>query len=148
MKASANCIKLIQDSEGLMLEPYLCQAKVPTIGYGSTRYEDNTPVKLTDKSITKERAVELLLATLAREYEPAVNRYVRVRINQNQYDALVDFAYNLGITALRTSKLLRLINDSNFTDASLEFKRWIYVDGKKNKGLLKRRELERILFLS
>lgn len=147
MKSSRNAIELIKMAEGFKSQPYLCPAKVPTIGYGSTRYADNTPVKMSDKPITVAQAEELLLATLAKEYEPAVNRYVRVVINQNQFDALVSFVYNLGIQALRTSTLLRLVNENKFIAASSEFKKWIWANGKKLPGLIIRRERERLLFL-
>lgn len=147
MKSSRNAIELIKMAEGFKSQPYLCPANVPTIGYGSTRYADNTPVKISDKPITVAQAEELLLATLAKEYEPAVNRYVRVVINQNQFDALISFVYNLGIQALRTSTLLRLVNENKFIAASSEFKKWIWANGKKLPGLIIRRERERLLFL-
>lgn len=147
MKSSHNAIELIKMAEGFKSQPYLCPAKVPTIGYGSTRYADNTPVQMSDKPITVAQAEALLLATLAKEYEPAVNRYVRVVINQNQFDALVSFVYNLGIQALRTSTLLRLVNENKFIAASSEFKKWIWANGKKLPGLIIRRERERLLFL-
>lgn len=147
MKSSRNAIELIKIAEGFKSHPYLCPANVPTIGYGSTRYADNTPVKMSDKPITVVQAEALLLATLAKEYEPAVNRYVRVAINQNQFDALVSFVYNVGIQALRTSTLLRLVNENKFIAASSEFKKWIWANGKKMPGLIIRRERERLLFL-
>lgn len=154
MKASINCIKLLEVSESFVPSPYLCPAGVPTIGIGSTRYEDGTPVKLSDPPITYNRAIEMVYATLAKEYEPAVNRYVQVTINQNQFDALVDFAYNEGAQNLRTSTLLAKLNAGDYLGASKEFGKWVYDHdpktgkAKKENGLVTRREAERVLFLS
>lgn len=147
MKASANCIALIKQFEGFSAKPYPCPAGIPTIGFGSTRYADNIPVKLTDSPITEAQAVEILNSTL-NEYEAAVARYVQYPINQNQFDALVDFAYNAGAQNLRTSTLLKYINIGNLSAAADEFRKWVFGGGKRLSGLVKRREAERKLFLS
>ena len=147
MNPSERCLDLIREFEGFSAKPYLCPARVPTIGYGSTRYEDGTPVKLTDPPITRERANAIMLATLAREYAPAVNRYVQRALEQHQFDALVDFAYNAGAQNLRTSTLLKKINAGDMTGAAGEFARWIYADAKKLSGLERRRKAEADLFL-
>ena len=145
MKPSANCLELIKASEGLRLAPYLCPAGVPTIGYGNTRYADGRAVKLTDPPITKDQADALLMATL-QPYADAVSRYVQVAINQNQFDALVDFAYNLGPQALRTSTLLKLLNEGLFDMAADQFDEWVYSGKSRLPGLVKRRALEKQLF--
>lgn len=147
MKASERCIGLIEASEGFSAKPYKCPAGVWTIGLGSTRYEDGTPVKPTDPAITLARARQLVAATLAGEYEPAVQRYVTVPLTQGQYDALVDFAYNAGAQNLRTSTLLKKLNAGDYSGASAEFSKWVNGGGKKLPGLVKRREAERQLFL-
>lgn len=146
MQPSKNCLDIIRECEGLYLAPYLCPAKVPSIGMGSTVYEDGTPVKLSDKPITVERAYVIMNARLASEFVPGVTRYVQVPINQNQFDALVSFAYNLGVGQLRNSTLLRKLNMKNYAGAAQEFDKWIYADGKVLPGLVKRRKLERSLF--
>ena len=146
MQASVNCLNIIEKSEGLRLYPYLCPAKIPTIGYGSTHYENGIAVTLKDPSITKDRAISLMINTLA-NYVSAVNRMVHVPINQDQFDALVDFAYNAGVSAFQTSTLLRLLNAHDYNGASEEFGKWIHADGKVLQGLVTRRELERKLFL-
>jgi lysozyme len=89
-------LDLITHFEALKLKPYLCSAKKATIGIGSTYYADGTPVKITDKPITKEQAVELFKITLKKTYEPAVRRAITVELTQNQFDALVSLAYNCG----------------------------------------------------
>ncbi len=146
MKASDNCLALIRECEGFRAAPYRCPAGVPTIGYGSTRYADGRPVAMTDQPITAAQADTIMRATL-REYEAAVSRYVAVPLNQGQFDALVDFAYNCGAQNLRTSTLLRKLNAGDYSGASNEFGRWVNGGGKKLPGLVKRRELERRLFV-
>jgi lysozyme len=145
MKASQKCFDLIKQFEGFSAKPYLCPAKVWTIGYGSTRYEDGRYVTAKDPYIDEAKAILIMEVTL-KEYESAVNRYVKVPINQNQFDALVSFAYNLGNKALLNSTLLRRINQGNFLAANNEFKKWVFANGIKLQGLVRRREAERILF--
>jgi lysozyme len=146
MKMSMNGVALIHTSEGLELEPYLCPAGVPTIGYGSTMYENGAHVKLSDPAITKERAIAILFHQLI-GYENAVNRYVKVSLNQNQFDALVDFAYNAGIGALQKSTLLKKLNAGDYAGTAKEFDKWVFGGGKKLGGLVKRRANEKALFL-
>ncbi len=147
MKASKNCIELIKKFEGFSAKPYLCPAKVPTIGYGSTRYADGRKVTMNDPQIGEKQAVEIMQETL-KSYERDVIRYVKVAINQNQFDALVDFAYNVGSKNLLNSTLLKKLNSMDWLGASMEFGKWVYADGKKLKGLVARREAERVLFAS
>lgn len=147
MKASQNCINLIKQFEGFSASPYRCPAGIPTIGYGSTRYEDDTAVKMTDSSITETRAAQIMAATLGGEYEAAVNRYVTVPLTQNQFDALVDFCYNCGAQNLRTSTLLKLLNKGDYAGAAGQFGVWVRAEGHVLNGLVKRREAERALFL-
>ena len=145
MTPSSNLIDIIKHFEGLFLHPYLCPAGVPTIGYGSTRYPNGTKVTMQDKPITEGMAQTILLATL-QNYTDAVNRYVKVPLNQNQFDALVDFAYNVGNGAFLGSTLLKLLNLGNYKQASLEFNKWTHADGKVLEGLVKRRQAETDLF--
>jgi lysozyme len=115
---------------------------VPTIGYGSTRYADGTKVKLNDPEITKEGATTLFKQTL-KQYELAVDAYCRDDINQNQFDVLVSFAYNLGNQALKSSTLLKKVNKNpNDPTIKTEFLKWVNVNGKPLKGLIKRRQAE------
>lgn len=145
MKASEKCLELIRRFEGFRSKPYRCPAAVPTIGYGSTRYADGTPVKLTDAPITQEQADDIMRATLG-EYENAVNRYVSVSLNQNEFDALVDFAYNAGAKSLLNSTLLKKLNAGDRKGAAQQFERWVYADGEILGGLVRRRMAERVLF--
>lgn len=146
MQASQNCINIIEECEGFRSKPYLCPAGIPTIGYGSTQYADGSAITLMDIPISNDEAVTLLLSTL-RRYVTAVNNFVKVPLSQNQFDALVDFTYNAGVGALQTSTLLKKLNSKDYVGASLEFAKWVHGGGKILPGLVKRRELEKALFL-
>lgn len=146
MKASNNCLELIKRFEGFYPKPYLCPAQVWTIGYGSTRYADGRKVKSSDAPITEQEAITIMQETLV-SYERDVTRYVTSLINQNQFDALVDFAYNVGSKNLLNSTLLKKVNLRDKIGAANEFKKWIYADGKKLNGLIARRAAEKELFL-
>jgi lysozyme len=141
-------LELIKKYEGFKAKAYLCPAKVPTIGYGSTYYEDGTKVKLTDPPITKERATELLEALLV-SYERSVDSYCVDTINQYQFDALCSFAYNCGVGNLKSSTLLKKVN-KNPQDVTIrnEFLKWNKGGGKVLNGLTKRRIEEAELYFS
>lgn len=133
-------LKLIKEFEGLRLEAYLDVVGIPTIGYGSTH-----GVKLGDK-ITEEEAESLLKEDL-KIYEDVVERLVKVPLTDNQFSALVSFTYNLGQGNLASSTLLKLLNKGEYTQAADQFLRWNKAGGKVYKGLTRRREAERELFL-
>ena len=88
-----------------------------------------------------------MLETDLRESEISVSNLVRVGLNQNQFDALVSFTFNLGGGALRKSTLLRRLNASDFAGASKEFPKWNHIKGKESQGLTNRRLAEQKLFL-
>jgi lysozyme len=141
-------LELIKKYEGFKAKAYLCPANVPTIGYGSTYYEDGTKVKLTDSPITQERATELLEALLV-SYERSVDSYCVDTINQYQFDALCSFAYNCGVGNLKSSTLLKKVN-KNPQDVTIrnEFLKWNKGGGKVLSGLTKRRIEEAQLYFS
>lgn len=146
MRTGQAGVALIKRFEGFRAAPYLCPAGIPTIGYGSTRYADGTPVTLQDLPITEPRAVQLLADTLGR-YEGAVGALVTVPLTQNQFDALVSFTYNVGSGNLRNSTLLKLINSRDYNGAAGQFPRWNLGGGKVLPGLTERRAAEQALFL-
>lgn len=145
-KISYKGLDLIKQYEGFRSNPYLCPAGVPTIGYGSTYYEDGKRVTLADSSITEQRATDLLLHTLVK-YENAVDKLCTDNLTQNQFDALVSFTYNLGENNLRVSTLLKKVNanpsDENIAD---EFYKWVHAGGEVLPGLVKRRAAEAKLY--
>lgn len=145
MKTSDKGLQLIKQFEGFRAKPYKCPAGVPTIGYGATYYPDGRRVTMQDRPVTEADATAMLRAMLA-SYEAGIARYVQVPLTQGQIDALVSFAYNLGLAALKSSTLLRLLNARNYAGAAAQFPRWNKAGGKVLPGLTKRREAERLLF--
>lgn len=142
MKTSQKGIDLIKKHEGCKLEAYLCPAGVPSIGYGHTK---NVFLGTT---ITQAEAEALLREDLS-YCESAVIRLVKKPINQNQFDALVSFVFNIGEGKFKTSTLLKVINnDPNDYAIKPQFQRWIFADGKTLPGLIDRRNEEAKLYFS
>lgn len=135
----------MHDFEGLRLEAYLCPANVPTIGWGNTRYENGNPVKMGDK-INKSRADELF-KNIVEGFSSGVFVLVKSELNENQFSALVSFAYNVGLGNLQRSTLLKKVN-ANPNDKSImvEFIRWNKAGGKIMPGLTRRRKAEAQLY--
>lgn len=139
MKISTAGLKIIQQSEGLRLEAYKCPAGVWTIGYGHTRSAHE------GMRISIEEA-ESLLRDDCRSAERCVNG-MGLKLNQNQFDALVSFVFNVGCGAFTKSTLLQKIRQGDTEDnIKAEFNRWIYASGKIMKGLVDRREKEATLY--
>jgi lysozyme len=139
-------IEMIKIFEGFRAAPYKCSAGVPTIGYGATFYPGGKKVTMTDAAITEEQAVELL-ANMLVSFEKYVDSYCVDTITQNQFDALVSFAYNLGPANLKASTLLKKVNaNPNDESIRLEFLKWVKAGGKTLKGLVRRREAEADLY--
>lgn len=147
MKISQTGLDLIKMFEGFRSEPYLCPSDIPTIGYGTTRYNDGTKVTLQDKAISKDFATAMLRFQCDSIYGDAVNDYTLIMDNQNRFDALTSFTYNVGREGLRTSTLLKKHNSGDVIGASKEFKKWKYSNGEVSSGLVKRRKLEKKLYL-
>lgn len=140
MKPSDNCYNLIKQFEGCRLKAYLDSVNVPTIGYGTTYYPEGSKVKL-GESITQERA-EFLLRWQVLEKAASVAQIVS-NVNQNQFDALVSFAYNCGVAALKKSTLLKkVLANPNDPSIEAEFLKWCKAGGKELIGLKKRRQKE------
>ena len=139
MNISQEGLALIKKFEGCELEAYKCAAGVWTIGYGSTK-----GVKEGD-SITQEEADNLLLHEM-HEYEGYVNDLVEVDLEQNQFDALVSWVFNLGPANLKASTLLKVLNAKDYEGVPAQIKRWNKAGGKVLQGLIRRREAESLLF--
>jgi len=143
---SKRCIELVAQFEGLRLKPYLCPAGVPTIGYGTTFYPNGKRVTMEDPPITEEQANNFLVPTL-QNFAKYVDSFCRDDINQNQFDALTSFCYNVGPTNMKKSTLLRKVNkDPNDPSIADEFRKWGKSKGKVLKGLTRRREAELKLY--
>ena len=156
MKLNEEGYQMIMNFEGLSLKPYLCSAGVPTIGYGNTYYPNGKKVTLKDKPITKEYAIEIF-KFIADLFAKDVNNLLKTTVTQNQFNALVSFAYNVGSDidaddipeGLGDSTLLKKVN-KNPNDLSImaEFLKWVRSNGKVSNGLVKRRKLEAKLYFT
>ncbi len=148
MKPSQNCLDLISKWEGIELDAYIDPVGIPTIGIGTTRYPDGRAVMMGHR-ISEEQAWAFLLHDL-QGFAREVQRLISVSLNQNQFDALVSFTYNVGAGALESSTLRRKLNKNDYDGAANEFKRWN--KGKVNgvlkvlPGLVNRRKDEEALF--
>ena len=136
-------LDLIKKYEGLRLKAYKDTGGVWTIGYGHTS-DDYFPVNSKSR-ITAEKAEELLAHDL-KEAEAAVDRLVKVPMNANQRGALVSFTYNLGEGQVSESTLLKKLNAGDYASVPAQMKRWVYDDGVKLRGLVRRRADEALLW--
>ena len=141
MNISQNGIELIKKFEGCRLEAYKCPAGILTIVYGHTGSE----VRLGQK-ITQEQAEKYLKQDLT-IHSNNVSRLVKVPLNQNQYDALVSFEYNVGYGNFASSTMLKLLNQKKYSEAAAQFGRWVYANKKVLQGLVRRRAAEKELFV-
>lgn len=139
MKTSQHGIDLICAHEGLRTKAYYDTGGVPTIGWGHTK-----GVKISDRC-TREQAVAWLREDLG-EAENTLKTLVRVPLNQNQFDALVSFVFNIGFRQFENSQMLRLLNIYDYAGAAAQFPRWRYDNKMEVAGLVARRADERHLF--
>lgn len=135
-------VDLIKACEGFEPFPYICPAGIPSIGYGHVI----KPGEDWSRGITEAQALALLKEELA-VYEWGVLRNTTVPLPDLCYAALNSFTYNLGVGAYQSSTLRRKINNNDFLGAADEFPRWVFGGGRKLPGLVKRRELSRMLWL-
>ena len=137
MKFSATGMELLKRSEGFRNRVYLDVAGLPTIGYGHRLlHSDSFP-----NGIDEPQAANLLTCDV-RDAEQAVGRLVKVPLTQGQFDALVDFTFNLGAGRLATSTLLKSLNAGRYDDAAEQLLRWDHADGQEIAALKARREAE------
>lgn len=143
-------VSLCKEFEGFRSKPYLCPAGVATIGYGSTRYLDGRRVTLDDPPISKAVAEIMLKESLRQQYLPGVLRACPGLIaHPVALNAIVDFAYNLGVGRLQSSTLRRKINAGDWEGAKEQLMRWVRAGGRVLPGLVRRREAEvRLLDMS
>lgn len=157
MKLSKKGLDLLKQLEGFRSKPYLCSAGVPTIGFGSTRYSNGVRVNLKDPEITEAKAIEMLLLDTAAFEKDVATLTISAKLNQNQFDALVLFAYNVGSDididtipeGLGDSQLLKKVLE-NPKDKAIEneFMKWVHAKGKVVDGLVTRRKIESNLYFA
>ena len=147
--------ELIQSFEGLYLQPYLCPAGKPTIGYGTMYYPSGVKVTLEDEEITKVQALEYFNHDLIR-FESYIQKKAQVNLTANQFAALVSFSYNLGegcLTNGRGTGVLELTNKKMFEEAAekmLQYNKATDPETQKLvvvSGLTRRRLAEKVLYL-
>tara|TARA_R100000781_G_scaffold80708_1_gene49794 strand:- start:261 stop:716 length:456 start_codon:yes stop_codon:yes gene_type:complete len=139
LKTSKEGISLIKSFEGCELESYRCSANVPTIGYGHT-------ANVSDGDTCTLEEAETMLSEDLEEFENYVKKYVESDLEQNEFDALVAWTYNLGPANLKESTMLQELNAGNFEEVPRQMKRWNRAGGEVLDGLIRRREAESLLF--
>jgi lysozyme len=157
MALSENGSNMIKRYEKFMSNPYRDAVGVWTIGYGNTYYENRQPIRVGDKAINELRASELKQNIINMDFAPAVNKLfadeiASGKLNQNQFDALVSLAYNIGTRGLAGSSVARYIKQGDMKRAADSFLAWNKgrINGKLTvlRGLTRRRNEERDLFLA
>lgn len=128
--------------EGCYLSPYLCPAGVPTVGYGATYYQNGHAVSLRDAPITKQQAEGLLLWMVHTKYLPQVIKLCPGVDTPDRLAALIDFTFNLGSGALRSSTLRKRVNMGDWGDVPAQLMKWNKAGGLVLRGLTLRRMAE------
>lgn len=143
MQVSHKGIELVKRFEGFISKAYLCPAGYLTAGYG---HRSN----VTKDTVMTEEEAENLLKQDLKTFEQGLCKMLNaeeLNVTQNQFDALISFAFNIGLSALAGSTLWRLFTHGDIQGAANEFTKWIYAGGKPLEGLKRRRQAERELFL-
>ena len=138
---SENGLTVLKHYEGCKLKAYRDSVGVLTIGFGDTQNVTEGVV------ITQEEAEDRLERRLGRDFEPGVKAAITAHMRQEQFDAMVCLAYNIGVGAFTASTLVKLFNAGDIQLAADQFTRWDKAGGKSLKGLRRRRAAERALFL-
>lgn len=147
MNISDNCITLIKHHEGVRNMPYQDPIGLWTVGVGHLMGNGKVRPKDWNRRRSNEEVDQLLRYDI-RRFENGVESLINVKLNQNQFDALVCFAFNVGLGNLQASTLRRKLNRGDYEGAANEFPKWRRAGGRVLKGLVKRRNDERVLFLS
>jgi lysozyme len=158
VKVSEKALKMIRHHEGVRQRPYRCPAKLWTIGVGHVLYPRQGALKIDERDVypleerdnrtfSMEEVDEILRDDLNR-FERGVERFCPVKLTQGQFDALVSFAFNVGLGTLQRSTLRQKVIRNDMEGAAEEFLKYTLAGGKVLKGLVTRRNDERALFLS
>jgi lysozyme len=158
-KVSAEAIKMIKHHEGVRVKPYRCPAHLWTVGVGHVMYPEQAklpvverlqfPLRIEDFRIWSMDEVDNILAQDLARFERGVARYCPIATaHQGIFDALVSFAFNVGLGNLQRSGLRMKTNRGEFDEAAEEFMKWTKAAGKVLPGLVKRRKDEQAMYLS
>ena len=139
MNISNKGIDLIKQFEGCRLKAYQDSVGVWTIGYGHTE-------GVAEGMEISQHQADIMFGSDLEKYANYINEYVTVSLNQNQFDALTSWVYNLGPGNLKSSTMLKVLNEGSYDDVPFQIKRWNKAGGKVLKGLVRRREAEAELF--
>ena len=139
MNISNKGIELIKQFEGCRLKAYQDSVGVWTIGYGHTE-------SVKEGMEISQHQADIMLGSDLVKYANYINEYVTVSLNPNQFDALTSWVYNLGPGNLKSSTMLKVLNEGSYDDVPFQIKRWNKAGGKVLKGLVRRREAEAELF--
>ena len=159
MNVSDKAKEIIKHHEGVRLKPYLCPAKLWTVGVGHVLYPEQGKLKIDerqsiwlhpeDNRVWSIDEINALLGFDLARFESGVGRLCPAATsNQNHFDALVSFSFNVGLGSLQKSTLRMKYNRGEYIEAADEFLKWAKASGKTLQGLLKRRTDERNLFLA
>ena len=156
MNLSISGAQLIKLFEGVRYKPYRCPSKIWTVGVGSVLYTEQLKMKLSERHTFclkpldfrrfTEEEVDGLFRRDIKRFERGVGRLITYPLKQNQFDALVSFAFNVGLGALQRSTLRRKVNRGDLEEAALEFPKWRKAGGRILQGLVRRRAAEAIMF--
>ena len=139
MKTSLEGVSLIKKFEGCELEAYKCAAGVWTIGYGSTK-------NVQEGDVISQSHADHLLEVELEEYEGYINDLVTAPLNEDQFSALVAWVYNLGPNNLKSSTMLKVLNEGKYDEVPHQMQRWNKANGEILEGLVRRRKAESLLF--
>ena len=159
MKVSENALAMIRHHEGVRMRPYRCPASLWTVGVGHLLYPAQAampvsdrlqfPLRAEDDRVWTAEQVDALLAQDLVRFERGVARYCPAAVNsQGQFDALVSFAFNVGLGNLQRSSIRMRYNRGDIEGAADAFLMWTKAAGKVLPGLVKRRQDERAMFLA
>lgn len=140
MQYSKSGLELTKRFEGVRLIAYQDSTGVWTNGYGHTN-------SVKEGDVISQTQAEQFLQEDIKSVETAVNDLVKVSLTQEEFDALVDFVFNLGVGNFERSTLLRLLNQGDYNGAAAEFEKWDKARGKVISGLLRRRIAEENEFI-
>ena len=139
-------VDLICGFEGKRLAAYDDGVGVWTIGFGTTVYPNG--IKVMKGDTCTEAQAKTYMAHDLKKFEATVNKAVTVQLNQNQFDALLSLAYNIGASAFSQSTLVKKLNANDIRGAADQFDVWVNAGGKRMQGLVNRRAREKALFIS
>lgn len=142
MKINCAGLDLIKSFESCRLTAYQDTGGIWTIGYGHTGLDAHAG------AVIDQATADILLSKDLERIEGGVERRLKVKVNEDQFSALIAFAFNVGLGNFGTSTLLKMVNSGDFTGAAGQFEKWNKVNGKVLAGLTRRRKAERALFES